>query len=77
MEAEKKSQGKEQKRIREEKKNKDREEWQGNVKRVEKKRKRQDKIQFEKSLAKALALGGDRCEMVATKKVVRKELTSE
>jgi len=44
---------------------------------AEEEKKREDKIQFEKSLAKALALEGNRAEMVGTKKTVRRELTSE
>jgi len=60
-----------------EKKKKVREEWQINVKRAEEEKKRQDKIQFDKSLAKALALEGNKCETVVTKKVLRRDLTSE
>jgi len=77
IEAERKSQGEEQMGIREEKKKKVREKWQENVKRVKEAKKREDNIQCEKSLAKALALEGDRREAVVAKKVVRKELTSE
>jgi len=43
---------------------------------VEEKKKKEDKIQFEKSLAKTLALEGDRPEAVPVKKVGRKEMTS-
>jgi len=53
-----------------------REEWLRQTRLVEKEKKRNDKIQFDKSLAKVLALERNRSEVVVAKKVVRKEMTS-
>jgi len=75
--AEKKIQAEEQQKIREQKKKRVREEWQINVRLAEEKKKKQDKTQFDMSLAKALVLEGDRCETVVLKKAVWKDLTSE
>jgi len=53
--AEKKIQGEELQKAREEKKRKVKEEWQKKMRLLEEEKKREDKIQFEKSLAKTLA----------------------
>jgi len=74
--ADKKIQLEEQQKNIEEKKKKVKEEWQKNLSLVKEEKKREDKIQFEKSLAKTLALEGDRSEAVAVKKVAWKEMTS-
>jgi len=73
--AEKKIQLEEQQRNKDEKKRKIMEEWQKNLRLVEE-QKKEDKIQFEKSLTKALALEGGRAETVVVKKGGRKEMTS-
>jgi len=74
--AKKKSQVEEQQRNREEKKKKVREEWQKQMKLVEEEKKREDKIQFDKVLAKTLALEGAGGTNVV-KKVPRKDRTSD
>jgi len=74
--AKKKSQVEEQQKNREEKKRRVREEWQKQLKLVKKEKKREDKIQFDKVLAKTLALEGVGDTMVI-KKVPRKDLTSD
>jgi len=66
----------EQQKARKAKKKKVREEWQANLRLAKEERKRQVKIQFDKIFAKTLSLEGEG-ETVATKKTIRKDLTSE
>jgi len=75
--ADKNIQLEEQQKNKEEKKKRVKEEWQKNARLAEEERKKEDIIQFKKSLAKMLALEGSMCETGGTKKIVRKEMSSE
>jgi len=74
--AEKKIQMEEERKDRDEKKKRAREEWQRQTKLVEKEKRREDKIQFEKCLVKTLAIEGDRSETVPVKSSVNKQMTN-
>jgi len=72
--AEKKTQLEEQQKAKEEKKMRVKEEWQRKLKlsEAQEERKREDKVQFDKSLAKTLAIEGD---VTISKKSLRRDLT--
>jgi len=75
--AEKKIRMEEERKDREEnKRRRVKEEWQKNAKLAEEQRKKEDKIQFHKSIAKTLAIEGDHSQVLVAKKVGRKEMTS-
>jgi len=75
--AEKKIQMEEERKDREEnKRRRVKEEWQKNVKLGEEQRKKEDKVQFDKSPAKTLVMEGDRSQGLIANKVVRREMTS-
>jgi len=71
--AEKKIQLEEQQKNKAEKSRKIKEEWQNNLRMVEEQKRKEDKIQFEKVLAKTLALEGERPDTVVVKKGGRKK----
>jgi len=75
--AEKKIQAEGERKDREEnKRRRVKEEWQKSVKVVEKQRRKEEKAQFDKSLAKTLAIEGGGTQGLVAKNVVRREMTS-
>jgi len=70
--AEKKIQLEEQQKNKVEKSRKIKEDWQKNLRLVEEQKRKEDNIQFDKSLAKTLAIEGGRSETVVIKKGGRK-----
>jgi len=76
--AEKKMWMEEERKDREQNKRKRvKEEWQKNEKIAEEQRKKEDKVQFDKCLAKTLVIEGDRLQTLTAKRGGRKEMTSE
>jgi len=53
------------------------EEWQKNAKLAEEQKLKEDKVQFDKSLAKTLAIEGERSQTLTAKRGERKEMTNE
>jgi len=74
--AEKKILLEEQQKNKAEKSRKAKDEWQKNMRLVEEQSRKEDKIQLDKSLAKALEIEGGRAETIVVKKGGRKEMTS-
>jgi len=74
--AEKKIQLEEQQKNKAEKNRKIKEDWQKKLRLMKEQKKKEDNIQFDKSLAKTLAIEGGKSETVVIKKGGRKEMTS-